>query len=477
MHQLPEARATWMLGQLRIEQTFQEFYEELRSELDSERTLVFVDTNVLGDLFRLFTSARVELLDWFKELAAENRLCMPAWVATEYFHRVAKKGLDEFAPKASDVNSVLRQLDQHLKIARLSMDEKTLKASNFAEGREAFLNLLGKRIAELKEPLEILRKQSPESGDVHQEIVEVLGKTVLSTDVGALAERAATKGEVRFKQRMPPGFRDGKKEENPYGDLCIWLEVLEHAAAVQATYDAFVFLGNDGKVDWSYLPQLRRQPKSKTGYERNSDPDIRLADPRLVNELRAAAGPGKKFRIASVADVVRDGVANAVLAGMFYEVYFNRKGAFRTEFKARYLSALLAVLGNKRFAPTRAFIQRALKDHRGSLVVLPGDERTEIPVTLQVEGPCDQPREICTLTRILVDGRSSLLEAPEDAEDGWQVREEQLLDMLGTNYALPSDWVSFLFDPPSAEKRMLRLPSNRVFKSASDLVSTPSVRS
>lgn len=93
-----------------------------------------------------------------------------------------------------------------------------------------------------------------------------------------------------------------------------------------------------------------------------------------------------------------------LLNGMFYEVYFDCEGEFRGQkLKARSLEELFALQSVEKFAPSVAFIRRALEPYAHELVVLPNVVPEVIEIDIVV-GRTDPP-----LVRSIKLGEISLL--------------------------------------------------------------------
>ncbi len=62
-----------------------------------------------------------------------------------------------------------------------------------------------------------------------------------------IAEVCST-GAVRYDRKVPPGYKDvNKPEPDRYGDLILWLQILDKA---EADKTAVIFVGDDQKEDW-----------------------------------------------------------------------------------------------------------------------------------------------------------------------------------------------------------------------------------
>jgi hypothetical protein len=96
-------------------------------------------------------------------------------------------------------------------------------------------------------------------------------------------------GEERYSKRIPPGYKDAKKDgpDDKFGDLIIWKDLIEKAKADQRP---LIFISDDAKEDWWHIHRGQ-----KLGPR-----------PELLEEFRGIAGQdfhiyelGQFLRIAS----------------------------------------------------------------------------------------------------------------------------------------------------------------------------------
>jgi len=64
--------------------TIEEHLDNIAHLLKNEKTLFFLDTNILAYLYKLHEAARQEFYDWAEPLVKSNRLKIPMWSAQEY---------------------------------------------------------------------------------------------------------------------------------------------------------------------------------------------------------------------------------------------------------------------------------------------------------------------------------------------------------------------------------------------------------
>lgn len=266
------------------------YLTEVGTVLDDPSTLVFLDTNVLGYLFKLLGAARNEFFAWSDHLIAEDRLKIPAWVLSEYLAKLKGNKLNDYTAQSSEPDEIRKKLENLHRMASLFVDDPVLKGIGFAGDRQKFLSDFQAAIKGLASFTGVFKRQF-DAATIHDEIATKLSPAVLPSNIGELCARAGREGEIRASHRMPPGFKDGGKDENKYGDLIIWFEILEYARATKDQFKKVVILTNDAKPDWVYPPAKRMETiKGIAKALPNKDPQINLPDPRLVAEFHAVVG-------------------------------------------------------------------------------------------------------------------------------------------------------------------------------------------
>ncbi|MEE4706103.1 PIN-like domain-containing protein [Pseudomonas alliivorans] len=279
-----------MFGYHQIDKTMDEHIREIADLALSAQTLIILDTNILAYLYKLHEAARQEFFAWSDAAVLNERLAIPAWAASEYLSRVTGKNLESYTPKSKEPTQIKKALENLHQTAALFVDDNILHRTSFQGDRLAYINGFRAAIEELEKHLGVFKHQF-DAGTIHQQIQDHLSTCILDSDLSSLCTRAAHEGAARFEHRMPPGFKDGNKDENPYGDLIIWYEILEKSNAASAQFPKVLFVTNDEKSDWVYAPKMRsqivRDVRKSVG---NSAPEIKIIDPRLVSEFKRKTG-------------------------------------------------------------------------------------------------------------------------------------------------------------------------------------------
>ncbi|WP_101227012.1 PIN domain-containing protein [Colwellia sp. 75C3] len=253
------------------------FNFSLRSLDELKDNCLFVlDANVLLLPFTTDGKSLYEIKRIYQILVTSERLFIPAQAVREYLDNRATK-LTETYKSISDKSSqnfkfvcphpLLSGMDEY---AELEQVERELKES------------IKKYQKELKKVLASIKSwgwDDPVSKMYH----EVLQDTVLDDAELNLSEIKVDL-ERRNKLKIPPGYKDGGKDDNQAGDLLIWNEIINLAKSKEKDV---VFVSGDNKADWWH------KSDKKGIYPRFE----------LVDEFRESTG-GKSFHIVSLSQLL-----------------------------------------------------------------------------------------------------------------------------------------------------------------------------
>lgn len=203
-----------------------------------EGTVVF-DTNVLFDLYRVSDETAQVLINTIKYYSENNRLFIPYRVAFEY-HR---KLLSVIQGQKKNYDDALG----HLKTFQGKLREKRSHPFLSDKLNNRLTNLIGEIGTEFDEKKKKFDKILLETS-IKDTLAELLnGKvgTVYSTED---FEEILKEGEHRFKNKIPPGYKDSEKSnDDQYGDYIVWKETLDYA---KTNSKSIIFVSSDRKDDW-----------------------------------------------------------------------------------------------------------------------------------------------------------------------------------------------------------------------------------
>lgn len=233
----------------------------------SEATIV-LDTNLLLDLYRLPETARDDLISVLSSV--KGRLWIPYQVALEYQRNrltviaEGRKSTEGALKSVGDLTSGARQ-----RVSELQMEKRGLGIDTQPLLTE--LDDVSRKLVDAISAVQSSQLDISANDPVRDRIDELLKGRVgraPATQDEVLSLTAG--GEDRFRQRIPPGYEDAKKEKNPeqatflhdhiayerkYGDLILWRQILRHAK--ESKIKSLMFVTSDRKEDWWQIVQGR----------------------------------------------------------------------------------------------------------------------------------------------------------------------------------------------------------------------------
>jgi predicted nucleic acid-binding protein len=214
-----------------------------------DTALIVPDTNVLLTFYRLAEPTRAKLIEILERL--QERLFVPYQVAHEFQNR--RIGVIEDQMKAYEnvekaiggfAAEVGRGMRQHPRLDKQDLE------SRIADALKPVMEHLSEVRAGHPDPLE---DDDPLGPDAIRDALEPLiaGRIGEPRDL----ERLTAEGRERYERKQPPGWADEKKPEpQRYGDLAIWLEILERA---EREGRAVILVTEERKPDWWWVHEGR----------------------------------------------------------------------------------------------------------------------------------------------------------------------------------------------------------------------------
>jgi hypothetical protein len=226
-----------------MKKTFREYHqysEEEFKKLWGECIFVF-DTNTLLNMYRYRRETVDKYFEVLSELKNNKKLWIPHQVGYGFFeNRISvisdyEKSYDEIL---TTLNSTKDSIDKKYKNHPF-LDWEELK-SKIDKGLESVIKDISKK------------KQSHpkllDKDDILAKINKLFDSCVGECyDDKKLAE-IKKDGEIRYSKKIPPGFKDLKKDDDKkFGDLILWKQIIDKAKDIKKPV---VFISGDVKEDW-----------------------------------------------------------------------------------------------------------------------------------------------------------------------------------------------------------------------------------
>ena len=230
--------------------------DNIKQEIWEKGTFVF-DTNVLLNLYRYTKEARETLIATMEKY--KTRVWIPYHVAYEFMdmrcEAIYQKTKNNEA-LTSEKNTFVKNIRSKL---RLDNNDETLKE-------------LDKYLADWIERQVAANQIQIDYND--DSILDFL-LTIFKENTGNAfneeeQEKLEKEGEKRYRNKIPPGYKDDKKDKNRYGDFFIWKQMMDYAKEHEKD---IIFVTDDKKEDWQYIlhgetigirPELLREFYNKT---------------------------------------------------------------------------------------------------------------------------------------------------------------------------------------------------------------------
>ncbi len=255
-----------------------------------------LDANVLLNLYRYSKGTREALFGILQ--AVSNRLWVPHQAASEY-HRRRLEVIAGQAAAYENIRGLLRKaqggLDNEVRAAARPGRHPFIKV-------EELLEKIHAAIAEIERELDDLESGHPDllaEDPIKETIAELLDGKVGAKYSTDRLEKVYKQGKSRYEGQIPPGYRDaGKGGTRQYGDLVLWLQVIDKATE---TKKPVIMVTDDRKEDWwlqfkgrtiSARPELVEEMQTEAGvsfYMYPADPFMEHAERQLKRRIEPEA--------------------------------------------------------------------------------------------------------------------------------------------------------------------------------------------
>lgn len=266
------------------------YFDTIKQKLGENDCHIFIDTNVLSQLFKLNGGARSDFFSWVS--SCKSRFHIPNWVVMEYSKRAYSQKLDEYVSELKTAKAVSEQLHGLQRFFRGYVDDEELLGTIYHEKKDELLDQLDGLCDQYAKIVNaVVVKKSEHINNVQKEIDEHLKNLVMGTDLYHIIENLYYEKQLRLEQQIPPGFEDKDKTSNNLGDLIIWNEILSYCKS--ENIKKVIFITSDKKKDTVYTPMVQTI-SSRTAV---ADDRIKIAHESLVYEFKLSTGGSEEFYI------------------------------------------------------------------------------------------------------------------------------------------------------------------------------------
>lgn len=217
---------------------FPHYYRIQREHLKRQfKELVFVmDASALLDIFRLDKPTTEDVFVVLRRYA--EQIVIPYHAAEEYNNRIHSVLLEQL----HNIDNAQKSFEAFCQLLEAKRNQPYISLSS-AKKLQTLKNSISSDFTTQRDYLweQLLH------GELQNQLSELMDGKVLPPFSEEEIHQIKVEGEERYKQKVPPGWKDGAKGENEYGDLINWKEILQYARTHQKS---IVFVSNDIKEDW-----------------------------------------------------------------------------------------------------------------------------------------------------------------------------------------------------------------------------------
>ena len=259
--------------------------------------LIVVDSNILLNFYRYSEDTRNKIFKILEKL--KSRLWIPYQVGKEFFNNKNKLMVSSY----KEYETLLSSLKQKIQEAK---EETNKRKNNQLKCKNEINNILDKSINEIENLLEKekkIKKPKFEKNSIEDNILALFNNSIGEPIVDSEYEEMKKEGLRRFKEQIPPGYKDDDKEEN--GDYYIFYSFMKKAKEENKD---IIFITDDVKEDWFNIingekhggrNEILNEFYKETGqlliiytsdgfaesYNKNIDKDF--ADEKTISELKS----------------------------------------------------------------------------------------------------------------------------------------------------------------------------------------------
>lgn len=248
---------------IKMRSLFDQYYKYSDSELKDiwKDAVFFIDANVLLNLYRYPKETSDDLLKIFKKI--RKKLWIPFQAALEY-QESRRSVIYEQVERFSEVKSVFEETVINLenKLLELQLDKRhsSIEPSEFVEETRSLFESFGDRL----DDLELSQSKKYDNNDLRDQIDAITeGRITKLPESQVQLDEIFEDGEKRYKNEIPPGFRDANKSKNnidliyeykglkikrKFGDLLVWNQTIEKVNELKIK--EVIFITDDTKEDW-----------------------------------------------------------------------------------------------------------------------------------------------------------------------------------------------------------------------------------
>lgn len=265
------------------------YQSEVKKLLNDSECAIFIDTNVISQLYRLNYDARQEFYNWIKDCGV--RFHVPVWVIHEYSNKIHTNKTKDYLSELGKIKTLSKEFNNISDFVIGYVGNSLLKGSDYQDNTDDLMrdvDTVKKLLSKISNAIN--KNLDEQQRTVHEEISEMMSKKSLTSNIYTLISNIDEIYRQRYENRVPPGYKDASKEDNRIGDLIIWKEILEYCR--EKHVKKAILLSRDSKEDIVYRPKKQKIDNR----DATEGECINIARESLVYEFKTITG-GTDFHI------------------------------------------------------------------------------------------------------------------------------------------------------------------------------------
>jgi len=279
-------------------------FADLADALVGKSTRIYLDASLLIHAYEISLAARDELLDALESFG--DRLGVPLWAARETWEFM--RGRISPRPLQAPAARLKNELDRFRSEALRYVDDDTLSDLS----KDEYQVQLDTALKAVRDLSNRVAGHEPKSDVTTARLMPFIEARRLNSDLVKVLEIVGHTAATRVAHSVPPGFADSPmlsndesddtprqrrgKQNNPHGDLIIWLEALEDCAE-KAVEQLVIITRDTTKGDWVYVPA---KVKDEHGRPQLNAGLVTMPSPLLVHEALRSCPKLKGLHVVSL---------------------------------------------------------------------------------------------------------------------------------------------------------------------------------
>lgn len=233
--------------------------------------IIVFDTNILLHLYRYDITLRNKLLTILKEKEINSKFWIPSKVYEEFLKNRAVIMCDQWSVE----EKIKSTIDKEISSLKSSIKEQFSHKYHAYISPDNINSILNDTIDKINNQIDEDKKNKYSlefnKDMLLNEIIKITKKKIGEIIPKSELDEIYKEGEERYKKLIPPGYKDGNKNEpDKYSDLVIWKSIINKG---KEGFD-IIFVVDDKKEDWWKIekgktigpqPQLRKEFFEATG--------------------------------------------------------------------------------------------------------------------------------------------------------------------------------------------------------------------